>query len=143
MSLIYWDTMLFVYWLEDVEPYSERIASIRQRMADRGDTLCTSVFTLGELLVAPLKRGDSRMEHALHAYFSGADIEVLSFDRAAVQRYASIRASGKVKPADALHLACAAQAGVDLFLTNDAAVRRQIVPGIQFIDGLETTVLGD
>ena len=135
--------MLFIYWLEDVEPYSERIASIRRRMATRGDRLCTSIFTMGELLVAPVKQGDLRMEQAITAYFSSSDLEVLNFDRAAVRRYASIRAAGRGKPADAIHLACAAQAGVDLFLTNDAAVRKQVVPGIQFIDGLDTTVLGE
>jgi len=40
-------------------------------------------------------------------------------------------------PADAIHLACAAQAGVDVFLTNDQGLARQIVPGIQFIAGLD------
>jgi predicted nucleic acid-binding protein len=40
-------------------------------------------------------------------------------------------------PADAIHLACAAQAGTDLFLTNDKRLVGKFVPGIQFIAGLD------
>jgi predicted nucleic acid-binding protein len=134
--------MLFVYWLEDKKPYSERISAIRRRMADRRDTLCSSSFTLGELLVAPEKLKDTKLRETILTYFSGPDLEVLSFDSATATRYAKIRAAGAVTPADAIHLACAATAGVDLFLTNDKALHKLVVPGIQFIDGLETTVLG-
>jgi hypothetical protein len=35
-------------------------------------------------------------------------------------------------------LACAAQAGTDLFLTNDKNLLGKNVPGIQFIASLET-----
>ena len=42
MSLIYWDTMLFVYWFEEHPAYVERIQQILARMEQRKDTLCTS-----------------------------------------------------------------------------------------------------
>jgi predicted nucleic acid-binding protein len=42
-----------------------------------------------------------------------------------------------VSPADAIHLACAAARGVDLFLTHDDALRKLIVPGIPFIAGID------
>jgi hypothetical protein len=44
-------------------------------------------------------------------------------------------------PADAIHLASAAQAGTDLFLTNDKSLVGKIVPGIQFIAMLDTQIL--
>jgi predicted nucleic acid-binding protein len=43
-----------------------------------------------------------------------------------------------VAPADAIHLACAAQAKTDLFLTNDKRLVGKIIPGIQFIATLDT-----
>jgi predicted nucleic acid-binding protein len=55
--------------------------------------------------------------------------------------YAEIRARLKVSSADAIHLACAAKAGTDLFLTSDSDLIGQIVPGIQFIAGLDTDIL--
>ena len=142
MSRVYWDTMLFIYWLEDREPFSKSLASMYRRMQERGDTLVTSAFAIAELMVGPEKRGDVGLAAQINAFFSDPKIEVLSFDRVAAKTYSQIRAKNKVSPADAIHLACASVARVDLFLTNDQAVRRLIVPGIQFIDGIETTVLG-
>jgi len=40
-----------------------------------------------------------------------------------------------------IHLASAAQAGTDLFLTNDKSLVGKIVPGIQFIAMLDTQIL--
>jgi hypothetical protein len=34
-------------------------------------------------------------------------------------------------------LACAAEAGVDLFLTNDRRLKGRSIPGIQFLAGLD------
>ncbi len=52
-----------------------------------------------------------------------------------------IRATLGVSPADAMHLAAAAQAGTDLFLTNDNRLVGKFVPGIQFIASLHDNVL--
>jgi len=56
-------------------------------------------------------------------------------------RYAQIRGAAGIAPADAIHLASAAQAGTDLFLTNDKRLVGKIVPGIQFIASLDTQLL--
>jgi predicted nucleic acid-binding protein len=141
MSLVYWDTMLFVYWLEDTPGYSEQVASIYEAMLERGDVLCGSTFTLAELLVAPRKRGDQALERQITEFFESKAIHVIPFDVPAAKRFAEVRAAGKVSPADAIHLACAAKAGIDLFITNDSAMRKLNVPGINFIDGLQTSVL--
>jgi predicted nucleic acid-binding protein len=134
--------MLFVYWLENHPKFGAEVDFIRRRMFERGDSLCTSVFTLGELLVGPQKQHDRVLEEEIASYFSSQDLQVLLFDSATARRYAEIRATGTIKPADAIHLACASCAGVDLYLTNDSAIRKLKIPGIGFIDGLETTVFG-
>jgi len=141
MSRIYWDTMLFVYWLEDTPGFSDQVASIYSSMVERGDVLCASPLSLAELLVAPRKRGDLELETKIISFFESGSIRLVPFDMAAAKRFAVIRAAGKVSPPDAIHLACASVAGVDLFLTNDAAIRKLNVPGIHFIDGLQTSVL--
>ena len=68
-------------------------------------------------------------------------VELLPFDAVAAESYAEIRARHRTKPADSIHLACAAAAGVDLFLTNDIELARLDVPGIGFIAGLDAPVL--
>jgi hypothetical protein len=48
MSLVYWDTMLFAYLFEGHPEFKSRVAQIGRRMEERGDTLCTGVFAVGD-----------------------------------------------------------------------------------------------
>jgi len=141
MSRIYWDSMLFVYWFEEHPAYVERIQHILTRMEQRKDALCTSSFAVGEVLVGPYKKGApdavNRIREAMRPPFA----EVLPFTNDAADHYARIRAGLDVSSSDAIHLACAANAGVDLFLTNDRKLVGKIVPGIQFIAGLDSDIL--
>jgi len=138
MSLIYWDTMLFVYWFEEHPVHAERVQHILTKMEQRKDTLCTSSFALAETLVGPYKKGARDMAARIREAFRPPFVQVLPFTSEAADRYARIRAEIGVSAADAIHLASAAQAGVDLFLTNDRRLAGQIVPGIQFIAGLDS-----
>ncbi|MBZ5596398.1 MAG: PIN domain-containing protein [Acidobacteriia bacterium] len=138
MSLIYWDTMLFVYWFEEHPVHADRIRHILTRMEQRKDSLCTSAFAVAETLVGPYKKGALEMADRIREAFRPPFIQVLPFTSDAANHYAKIRAGLRVSPADAIHLACAAEAGVDLFLTNDRGLAGQIVPGIQFIAGLDS-----
>jgi len=54
------------------------------------------------------------------------------------EHYADIRAGNRVSPADAIHLASAAEADVNLFLTHDHRLRGLVIPGIHFIAGMDT-----
>ena len=55
MSRIFWDTNVFVYLIEDKGRHGDRVASILQRMFERGDELVTSALTVGEIMVKPLR----------------------------------------------------------------------------------------
>jgi predicted nucleic acid-binding protein len=63
---------------------------------------------------------------------------MLAYPSQAASVFAQLRAQSGVKALDALHLAVAATAGVDLFLTNDRRLQKLVVPGIQFITSLDT-----
>lgn len=140
MSRIYWDTMLFVYLLEDHPEHAARVDCISEAMDKRRDTLCTSVFTLGEVLIGPLKRGESDALSRVRQALRPPRVELLPFTAATAERFARIRAENRVSPADAIHLACAAEAGVDLFLTNDRRLPGLVIPGIQFIAGMDVSL---
>ena len=141
MSRIYWDTMLFVYWMEGHPQYGRRVQQIHRKMEERGDTLCTSAFVLGELLVKPYKLKKIDLIRSIRDFFQSSEIEVLPFDLEAAEAYSRIRAEHTVSAADAIHLASAVQARVDLFLTNDRQLSRLNIPGIHFIAGLDTNLL--
>lgn len=140
MSRIYWDTMLFVYWMEDHPEYARRVHELRSSMGRRRDVLCTSALALGELLVKPNKLKKTDLASAIRDFFQSSEVEVLPFDAQTAEIYSRIRAENNVSPADAIHLASAVQASVDLFLTNDRRLCRLTIPGIHFIAGLDANL---
>jgi uncharacterized protein len=141
VSRIYWDTMLFIYWLEDNPQYARRITEIQSRMRQRRDQLLTGAFTFGEVLAGVYRRRDGQRAQEVRKLLREAVAEVLPFDLETADHYARIRGALGVSPADAMHLAAAAHAGIDLFLTNDHRLVGKFVPGIQFIASLNDTIL--
>jgi predicted nucleic acid-binding protein len=140
MSRIFFDTNVFIYMFEGLEPNRTRMLEIRRRMLERGDQVVTSAMTLGELLVKPTKLGQtSLIEQYDRAVRSTA--QVINFDAQVAWRFASLRATHNRRSADAIQLACAAHSGVDLFLTNDQRLHSLNVPGIGFITPLDKAPL--
>ena len=140
MSRIFWDTNLFIYLLEDYEGLSAKVVGLRERMLVRGDLLYTSTLTLGEVLVKPAEAGDRRLLESYETLLrSGA--ELIDFDGEAARHYALIRTDRAIRPPDAIQLACAAAAGIDLFITNDERLSSKVVTGVQFVTSLERAFL--
>jgi len=137
MSLIYCDSMVLIYWLENHPHFAPLVEAVIRKMGERGDRLCTGIFTVGEVLVGPYKKGKVDEIQRLSEYFASSEITLLAFDLKAVRRYAQIRAQYRISPADAIHLATASVAQVDLYLTNDSKLRSLVIEGIQFIAGLD------
>ena len=138
MSRIYWDTMLFIYWLEDHPQFAKRVGTIRTRMEERQDQLITGAFTFGEVLAGIYRKGSADLARESRLLLEAVVSEVIPFNLETADHYARIRGILGIPPADAIHLASAAQAGADLFLTNDKKLLGKLVPGIQFIAALDT-----
>jgi len=138
MSRVYWDTMLFIYWLEDHPQFAKKVDAIYSHMAARHDQLITGSFTFGEVLAGAYRKGAPKLADESKRMLQNVVAEVVPFTIEAADRYAQIRGTLGIAPADAIHLASAAEAGTDLFLTNDKRLLGKIVPGIQFIASLDT-----
>jgi len=136
MSRVFWDTNLFIYLFEDYGVRSKAVAQLRSKMIDRGDQLLTSTLTLGEILVKPTERSDSELCGKYERAILAAAI-MIAFDVKAAKVYAALRTERSLKALDAIQLACAASANVDLFVTNDERLQGKHVDGIQFIVPLE------
>jgi predicted nucleic acid-binding protein len=141
VSRVYWDTMLFIYWLEDHPEYAPRVDDIRSRMEQRHDQLITGAFTFGEVLAGAYRKGAPQLAEESRRLLRSVVAEVVPFTLETADRYARIRGTPGITPADAIHLASAAEARTDLFLTNDKRLLGKIVPGIQFIASLDTQLL--
>ncbi|HYA62750.1 MAG TPA: type II toxin-antitoxin system VapC family toxin [Candidatus Sulfotelmatobacter sp.] len=135
MSRIFWDTNLFIYLFEEYGDLSKRVQAIRRKMLERGDQLLTSTFTLGELLVKPMEKGAldlcKKYENAL-----ARSALLIPFDVPAATHYSRLRCDRTIRPPDAIQLACAGAAHVDLFITNDERLQSKRVDGVQFLTSL-------
>jgi|SRR5580658_9946575 predicted nucleic acid-binding protein len=130
--------MLFVYLLEGNPALAPQVKAILEEMQRRDDTLCTSVFTLGEVLTGPRKFGQQDAVNRTRQFFmKSGRVELLPFSAATADRYSVIRASTSAASADAIHLATASEFGVELFITHDKKLQRLSIPGIHFITGLD------
>jgi predicted nucleic acid-binding protein len=136
MSLVFWDTMIFVYWIEAHAQFGPRVAAIHSRMREREDQLVTSALTIGELLAGAYSAGDAALARRYKEKIARPYVETIAFTEETAEHFARIRAAHAISPPDAIQLACAAQAKVDLFLTNDRRLAGKTVPGIQFIADL-------
>jgi len=133
--------MLFIYWLENNPLYAKRIATIHSRMQERQDQLITSAFTFGEVLAGAYRQGMPQRADEIRGLLLSVVSEVVPFTVEAANHYARIRGTLRIAPADAVHLACAADATTDLFLTNDKTLVGKVITGIQFIAGLDSNII--
>ena len=140
MSRIFWDTNLFIYLIEDHGELSEQVVRLRKRMIERNDDLYTTALTVGEILVKPLEGGDEILSRRYEAAVRQGAM-IVSFDVEAARLYAGIRNDRTIRPPDAIQLACAAQARVDLFITNDERLSTKSIPRIQFVSSLHRVFL--
>lgn len=140
MSRIFWDTNLFIYLLEGHGPLSDRVVALRRAMLVRGDQLVTSALTLGEVLVKPTEHGETGLCRKYETAILTTSLTI-PFDVKAARIYAALRSDRSLRAPDAIQLACAAVAGIDLFITNDARLQHKRVEGIEFIVPLERAPL--
>ena len=141
MSRICWDTMLLIYLLEGHPDYRVRADHLLARARRRGDMLFTSYLALGEVMAGAGKSPQPEKTLLVRETLQEMGFSFLPFDNGAVLPFGRLRGRQKLKVADSIHLACAASAGIDLFLTGDKELVKLDVPGIQFIADFNTPVL--
>ena len=141
MSRICWDTMLFIYLLEDHPEFSQQTWELLDRAYKRNDLLFTSYLSVGEVLAGAEKSPQPEKTQAIRETIREMGFRCLPFDEGAVAPFSRLRSRERLKVADAIHLACAASAGIDLFLTGDRQLTRLDIPGIQFIADFRSSFL--
>ncbi len=137
MNRVYWDTMTFVYLLEGHMEFGPQVRTVYESITHGGDKICTSVFTVGELLVRPREKADYNAISLISKFMQSGEIELLPFAFSTAEQYGNVRASARVKPADAIHLSTAILANVKFFLTNDHDLLKLKMPGLPLMVGLD------
>jgi predicted nucleic acid-binding protein len=140
MTRVFWDTNLFIYLLQSHPEHGRRVEYLRRRSLERRDELCTSALAVGEVL-AGVYRDKTEEDAARVLAGIQRTVNVLPFTAEAMDLFGRLRAKHRTSAADTIHLACAAVAGVDLFLTNDKDLVKLHVPGIKFIANFNSDLL--
>jgi uncharacterized protein len=140
MSRVFWDTNLFIYLLEGHDTLSARVADLRRAMLRRGDQLFTSTLSLAEVMVRPIRMGRADVAHEYERRIKLGAV-LIPFDADGARAFAEIRREATIKAPDAIQLACASTARVDLFITNDGRLMDKKIAGIQFIQPLKNVFL--
>jgi predicted nucleic acid-binding protein len=141
MSRIFWDAMLFIYLLEGHKKYAPQVRSLLEKSYKRGDVLLTSYLALAEVLVGA--QPGTPTAKAIHSTVEEMGFSFVEFNRQCVEPFRMLRTQYGLRGPDAMHLACAAAAKTDLFLTGDGQLLKKHlhVPGIHFIADFENPPL--
>ena len=125
LPLVYVDTNVFIYRWETAGPASACAEQVFDAAARGEIRLVSSLLTLAELLVAPIRRGD-RMVEAMYRKLFGRMSPILALPLTAgrLRTAAALRAAnGGLKLADAIHVASAHDAGCACFVSQDQRMR--------------------
>lgn len=118
--LVYCDSMILIYYLDHEGPFQDRAAARLASLRHDGDQVAVSDLTRLECRVTPIRSGDSMLLTKFDAFFALPDVRYAPLTTAVFDRATHLRATKRLKTADALHLAAAVEAGCEVFLTNDA-----------------------
>ena len=77
--------------------YSQSVCQIARRMQERGDTLCTSVFAVGETLVGPSKTQRWDEVSKVREFFRSPELRLLDFKLSTAEIFAEIRGRGGLR----------------------------------------------
>lgn len=114
------DTAPLIYFIEQRDPYLSVLKPFFLAV-DRGEIqVVTSVITLLEVLVHPLRSGDEGLARRYNdILLSSPNIELASVTALTAQTAAELRSSRNLKTPDAVQLAVALEYNAAAFLTND------------------------
>jgi uncharacterized protein len=122
--LIYCDSVILIYWMDQVGPFHLRAHNRMLALQASGDRVAVSDLTRLECRVGALRRRDAAILATFDNFFVRADVHKLPLPTAVFDRATQLRADLGFKTPDALHLAAAIEGACDRFLTNDARLSR-------------------
>ena len=128
------DTMLFIYSMEAKEPYMSMLSSIFYYIEKGLAKGVTSIITLTEILVKPIK--DRNIEAVKDYKFllnNFPNLKMVNIDPKTAEKGAELRAKYGIRTPDALQIASAIENQATIFLSNDYQLKK--------IKEIETLVL--
>ena len=119
------DTSVFIYHMEGSSRFASAAGGALEELARGTFDGVTSVLTLMEVAVKPLQLGRPEVADEYDLLLATyPHLSVVDIDRDVARRAAELRATYRLRPADALQVGACLEHGATAFLTNDRGVRR-------------------
>lgn len=123
-GLIYLDANPVIYSVEKVSPYHSLLGPLWEASEIGQIEVKSSELTLLEVMVKPLREGDSELIALYDRIFTSSEIELLPITARVLRTAARLRATHGLRTPDAIHAATAITTNCLQFITNDSDFRR-------------------
>lgn len=119
------DTPVFIYHIEQTSPRAAAASSVLRAVADGRLQGVTSVITMLEVTVQPLRLGRAEIADAYEALLEDIpNLTIVDLDARVTRIGAELRATYGLRTPDALQIAACLAHGAEAFVTNDRRLRR-------------------
>jgi len=114
------DTAPFIYFIEKHPRYVDMMRIFIKAVNEGEITAFTSVMTLLETLVVPLRRGDQKLVQQCRNILSDSPgFTTVAFESDIAEEAARLRAIYNIRTPDAVQIATAIKTNASILLTND------------------------
>lgn len=128
------DSSCFIYFFEDVAPYADLLEEVFEAL-EKGKVqgFCSSLI-LAELLPAPIKKSNLELV-SLYKELERSPwrIRLVPLSTEIAATAGELRATYGLRTPDSIHLATAQSIGADIFLTNDARLKKVSPPRVEVL----------
>ena len=122
---IFLDTAPVIYLVEKNPEFAQKVQGVFSRLDDGKLKAVVSPITLAECLVLPYKQRNADIAQLFTDLLVNSEsVLFYPIDETTADKAADLRARYNLSLTDALQIAVAIQAECDLFLTNDADLKR-------------------
>jgi len=119
------DTMVFIYHFEENQIYSPLTFSIFESLEKGNFNGITSILTLLEILVKPKKENNLLLTERYKLLFETfPNLQVKELNENIADIASGLRTNYNINPPDAIQIATSLEAKADIFITNDATLKK-------------------
>lgn len=131
-KVVGFDTMPLIYYIEENPLYLEIVDLFFDAVEDGEFTVVTSIVTLLEVLVHPIRNGNTKLAQKYRdLLFHSEGLKTISLSQEIAEEAARLRAISKIRTPDSIQMATAIKSNASFFLTND--IHLPSLPNLQML----------
>lgn len=123
-SRIYFDTNIFIYFLEENTYFSDSVENVFNLCNKYNIEILTSEITITECLIGAHKKKNTELIETYQEFFKDIykSISIIPVKSHILSKVPETASSNHLKLVDSIHVATALLYGCDSFLTNDKGI---------------------